>query len=93
VQSVPIVSLTGDSIPESLSRAILAQFNLEQDTLVTSVDTYVAKAIAFGRDAVLRKETSIKIREKIIQMNDRSGNRQFLTGFWNEIDKLLQSRM
>lgn len=93
VAYLPVVSLTGLSYPESLSKVMLAEFGLDKNALVLSKDAYVAKAVALGQDAALRKETSVKIKMKIVKSTEQLNKRQVLMHFWNEIDKLAPHRM
>jgi Glycosyl transferase family 41 len=88
-EALPIVSLAGDSLPESFSKVILTQFQLEEDTLVLSKDAYITKAVAFGQNVKLRKDISLKITKKIADINERLDNRKFLLSFWDEVDKLV----
>jgi predicted O-linked N-acetylglucosamine transferase (SPINDLY family) len=93
VEALPIVSLAGDSLPESFSKVILTQFHLEEDTLVLSKDAYIEKAVAFGQNAKLRKEISLKITKAIADINQRLDKRKVLLSFWDEVDKLVSYNM
>jgi hypothetical protein len=88
-ESLPIVSLTGDSYPESLSKDLLMQYKVAEDTLVSSIDAYIQKAIILANNSILREKVSQKIIKNVAQINKCLDNRTSYIEFWKKIDELI----
>ncbi len=86
---LPSVSLAGNSYPELLSKTIVSLLDLEEEVLVTTIDSYVDKAVGFGANKRLREESSKKITRVIDLTISKDWNFQFSIKFWEDINFLL----